>query len=605
MDVGWTLKTGTGNGLGPRDRSGALGASRYACMLLAAAGLQACASTPTPHLYDAALEKRTQAVGEAYATLGDEAYFRALREAFTALRAEEDAALKASLHATRDRHLAYIIRPSEPPLRPGQKQPPRGAKYLKGRVDNRLHALLGRCRLQETSDEQAAEELPADGLPEANCEGAMTAEQLDQLSALPTAVRLQGAAIRDAQARYEAALGPFAAARTTWLKGNIPEGASTPPPPPLLCADIATARGPARAEALTRAERAAIDAAIDEAFATARAAYAPREYLAVVRSCRALDEQRSELQGRLFTTLDPQPGSMLRGLLASVELARSRRDAMRAQAKVLEAAFQSLEKTIREKPSRSRFEAALAETRAAMEKAPTAARLAGQERLAVLLEDLLKAEIDAANSQAGNATAEAASADEKSAVTLRAEAVLALASGLDTLFGPDARVPPEQRTSALLLALAAQRQAVDMARLAEQREDDRLRIFEVRQAAVIAEVALLAEARRFLDGVKSDGPEGVLALTDGRERRHAQAALARYALSWDAGRVPFELGERRSIHLNRLYRISMAEKTAGNWRSLLKPAVDQLVAAGPSGVRPEALADLLGSLGIAGAVAGN
>ena len=79
-------------------------------------------------------------------------------------------------------------------------------------------------------------------------------------------------------------------------------------------------------------------------------------------------------------------------------------------------------------------------------------------------------------------------------------------------------------------------------------------------------------------------------------------ALASYSASWNQGQIPYGVLQFKEVQVDRAYHVESAAKTAQNWQSLLAPAIDELVAYGKGGIRPEEIARLIANLGLIAAV---
>jgi hypothetical protein len=605
--------------------------SRSAALLMTALLMSGCA---TPFLHDPAIEAQTKTVKEAWSKVDDAEYFKSLRAAYATLQAEEDAALTRSLQATRDRNLASYLAPSTVPNL-ALSDPTRGVNKLCNDTDRRLSRLVGGAHpysLPEELGPYVCPVVPADA-------------QLVAWSRLPNMIGGYRRAIRPARETHTKAVEQFVAKRADWRKAQ--EGAGSEPPAgpnlSLSCEKIPAAW----ATSTTLAD--AIGAA-------ALPGYPVDQFQAVVHACHGSDGT-SGLAGALGTlgpggkldnTIGARDGSIIRAILQRNAAARSESARSEAAAAVLAAELKALEKRIKDArtgATSKAFWAELADVKETLAEAPEAAKLVGAEKLASFLEEALKAELAAAadagkpakdaegeepsttsagapasspGGESGATTADAASgtgaaasaeADEGSAeeepsvTTKRVEAIIQL-GGAGAGLADAIRVnDPDRRASALLILLAAQRQRLDMLRLSAAREKDRLAVLDAELLGAATELALLAEARLFLTRVPATS-EGVVTLANAGQRAAALSAFNRAALAWSEGRIPMNMARLRHVYLNRNYRITMAEKTSENWRGLIRPAVDQISAAGPQGIRAETIANLLGQLGIAGTILG-
>ncbi|MES3153932.1 hypothetical protein [Sphingomonas faeni] len=260
------------------------------------------------------------------------------------------------------------------------------------------------------------------------------------------------------------------------------------------------------------------------------------------------------------------------------------------------------------------FTEAVADVRRMLANAPELARLLGSEKVASLLDEALKAELanaatpglpkNAAAPPANGATmVDAAAAPEPATVTTkRVQAILQVVEAGTGLADALRLNNPDNRVSALLILLAAQRQKVDMLQLAARQARDRVAIADAEVLGGATELALLAEARQFVGKVETTD-DGIVAVRDAAQRDAATKALNSVSLAWSEGRIPANLARLRHVYLNRGYRISMAEKTAENWRGLIAPAISQMALASEVGITDKDFVGLLSPLIIAATIA--
>ncbi|HEY5723445.1 MAG TPA: hypothetical protein VIT45_14105 [Allosphingosinicella sp.] len=589
-------------------------------MLLAGSGLTGgCA---TPYLHDASVETQTATVKEAYGKLNNEAYFAELRTAFATLQAQEDAARTEALTALRDRHLTRAIKPTDLiaaqaaiPGAPHNEDKDRGPETIREQSVNRLNWVLGACPAQSgitqrqklLSDDRNERMLASTAEMATVCASRTAPMNLRSWSELPQVVRGLRRTIDLENANVAAKLKEFLVARDAWRAALKEEGKTEekgkakgdgPPQPKvkLGCDDLLAYPG-----------------SLEQALGLDGFPGYPTAQLNALRF--ACDLRRKALahmdlesgpagirpDGRLFRTLTTTGGALLNGLERKAHEARAKRAEAQGRAEIVRAAIERLQKQIDERKSESQVAAAVKDLKEALADAPAAARLVGATGASELLEDILKVELQSASAAAGSGDQSGTASDgEASATTSQAEAVLAGLLALEQLGEASRLRDPDQRISALMIAIAAERQKADMAALEQERENERLALLERQELALLTEVSLLAEAIAYSNPpIRED--RGIVALA-GESRGRAISALNRYSLSWSDGRMPFELMEQRHIYVDRQYRVRMAERTAANWQSLIQPAINQLEAAGKGGIRPEIIAGLLGRLGISTAI---
>jgi hypothetical protein len=517
----------------------------------------------------------------------------------------------------------------------------RGPQIVCRQSLERLHEILGACpEGTQLSPAQAEWSTNPDKRTSADMEGIcadrLGSDNLNSWSELPTFIRGRRSRIVRAENRVATELKLFLAERAAWQaerektkrekekqqprransgakprKGQKGQERGTAPAQPqikLSCDDLLARPDPVSKENLPEYTDKLIEG-----------------LKKIQEACGALRTARADLRpgGMLYRRLTPMvagsrvvlgddgkilPAGGARPLLVRLEeeagQARKDRADAKAEAEIVAAAIEALQKQIKDKESVGwQLDQRVSDLKKALADAPAVASLVGAEGLAKLLEDMLKAELQSASVAVGTVAApDEGGAEEKSAVTSKTEAVLSAVAALQSVDEAIRLGDANQRVSALLLAVAAERQKADMAALKQQRETERLAIIESQELTLLTEVALLSEALAYAygEGLISE-PKGIVAMT-GSPRARATSALNRYALSWSEGRVPFQLLEQRKTYINREYRLRMAERTAANWQSLIQPAVAQLSAAGSGGIKPEVIAGILGRLGIGSAI---
>ncbi len=103
-------------------------------------------------------------------------------------------------------------------------------------------------------------------------------------------------------------------------------------------------------------------------------------------------------------------------------------------------------------------------------------------------------------------------------------------------------------------------------------------------------------------GTRANGFAGLMEHASINERDTIGATLAAYEASWNEGQIPYWVLRFEIVQLYREYSVDQAAKTAANWKQLLQPAIDELVAYGQGGIPPETIASVIYNLGLIAAV---
>ena len=547
---------------------------RTAAAALLAACLAGCA---TPYLHDASVQTQTTAVSDAWSKVDDSAYFTALRKSFADLETAEDGALTRSFEATRDRNLASYISPSEAPD-PYRSEATRGVNALCEDVDERLSKLVGKAHRYAAPPSHRSYVCPR----------IAPSEALASWPTLLVDVTVEKEGIRAAETIRGTALDAFIKARADWRKAHARKADGAPKEPDLVldCDTIAKTPG---------------------ALAQARSVpgYPADQYKALIDACGGVTVALGAFAkgGHFDQRIDRTNGATASSIMADIferQLkAREEAEKSSAAAQALQAELDKLEVEVKDSSTgwaSQEFADALKDVKDTLAYAPDAAKLVKAQKLAQFLQDALKAEI-------ANGGAKNASAEPPSVTTKRVQAIVELAAAGATFADAIRANEPGRSTNGLLITIAAERQQADMFTLDAERESDRQAILDAELLGALTEVGLLAEARLFLTRVPATN-EGIAALRNRAAREAAEAALNRVALSWSEGRIPMNLARLRHVYLNRAYRVRIAEKTAENWRGLIKPAIDSMNAAGAGGIPPETIGNLLAPVGVAAVVGG-
>lgn len=319
-------------------------------------------------------------------------------------------------------------------------------------------------------------------------------------------------------------------------------------------------------------------------------------YERLVEACAALNAATATL-AQARKNLAPTAGSELAVVAGKAKRSLDIMTEQAAAAGRIQAAIKKLQE---EPPSNAKeLEAQIDKIRALLGKAKGLAAAAGAEEISKILEGLLAADLSAKP---------AADAPPPSALTKGTLAVLELTTALAKASDAFSAQPQVVRVNSTLLALAEQRQALDMAKLTIEQQRAEAQLYAAEELALIREVALLSTTHRIAIGMLRDvnALDGFapLASRNDAARQGAGGALAAYVDSWNQGRIPYIVLRFREYQVERDYIVQRAAKTAKNWTALLSPPLDDLVAYGKGGIRPETVATVITNLGIMGAILG-
>jgi hypothetical protein len=243
------------------------------------------------------------------------------------------------------------------------------------------------------------------------------------------------------------------------------------------------------------------------------------------------------------------------------------------------------------------LDAQIKKIREMLSQAKGIAAVAGADEISKVLEQLLAADLSAKP---------AADALPPSNLTKGTLAVLKLTKALaeaDDAFSSQSQVV---RVNSTLLAIAEQRQKLDMAQLTVEEESTKLQIYSAEEMALIREIALLSRTYRIynktLKGIAFPDGFASVGFANSQARQATGAALAGFVDSWNQGRIPYRMLVFREVQVERAYIVKRASKTAKNWVAVLSPPLDDLVAYGKGGIHPETIATIITNLGIIGAI---
>jgi hypothetical protein len=251
-----------------------------------------------------------------------------------------------------------------------------------------------------------------------------------------------------------------------------------------------------------------------------------------------------------------------------------------------------------------------------------AAKFMRAKQLSGILEQILAADLSSAAQSPGSKSASSASSSPApggtgssggaptkasgSPITPGTVAVLQTTKALAGISDAFATQPRISRINSVLIALAEQRQYMDMAKLDIDYQNNRLAILSAEREALISEIAELATAERLLRSLpnsKVDGFAELMNQAPAARKETIGATLSAYETSWNQGQIPFKVMQFQEVQLERAYNVDAAAKTAANWQQLLQPTFDELVAYGQGGIPPEAIAQLIFATGIIATVA--
>lgn len=182
---------------------------------------------------------------------------------------------------------------------------------------------------------------------------------------------------------------------------------------------------------------------------------------------------------------------------------------------------------------------------------------------------------------------------------------------LDASFGlADAydAAPSTERGNSALIGLALAKHRLQMARLDAANEELQLDILEAQRAALLEQARHLSTTILLLKRHPSRLAGGLAdfeSIDDTEAQRAIVEALAAYSAAWNKGAIPYQVLKFRAQQANRMMALERATFAERDYRSAIKPAIDELAAYGRGGIKQEAILSLLGQLGIAGSILGD
>jgi len=497
---------------------------RLAPVVLVALGVSGCSSL---YLYDAKRETATTAFSQDFGKLAFPEV--ADQQAYIRqLAQDETRQVTLTLMASRNARIATFV------------DPQKGAapERLQREVEGRLKQILGTW----------PEGLEAD--PEAR---KAFVKQLQLMRGRPEAMWVHAVALSDFKTAFEGL-------REEYLKSLAASHAAavdTTTGPALLCPDVLAAPVPALG-----------DLSI---------------YASMVVACRNLDRETHKNPLAEVTT---KPGGFLPDALAAIATDEKAAAVAAANAKAIKADVEAAATPKRDGTESAQVAKAFANLKADAKDATDVAKALGAKSVADELNKWLALQFG---------TAAASGADAPPADVKRAQTLLDLASALIGAGDAAAGRTPEISAGAAQVALAGLQQRLDVAQLEAQHSAAVMQADQDRASALVYEMADLASAELAL----ACGGAGVCAPAAPSVRATSRPALPwpsgpqgatalnAYASSWVAGRIPYEVAGYHVIQADRAYAAAKAAKTAQNWKSLLQPAVDRMLASAKGGIKPE------------------
>jgi hypothetical protein len=318
-------------------------------------------------------------------------------------------------------------------------------------------------------------------------------------------------------------------------------------------------------------------------------------YCSLWRHARDYEDERGSTDQSLASLFAKASGE-LGSVRKQIKEAQQLQDAEATKSAELQAEVKRLLKAEADAPASTveQLDQKIAKAAQLLEYAPPAARRVGLEELADTLEAALASELGS----------EAASPSP--ALTAQVAAILRLLRASAGTADAYSNRPNIDRASALLIGLAKLRHEAKVADISVRQEQQRLRLLDAQQEALLIRAEQLARAHQVL---RDHAPSSASGLADlrslgGTKGRAASDAIAAYQIAWNAGEIPYRVLQFRVVQVDRSAALEKAEATEADYRALLQPAIDQLAAYGKGGISQEAIVRLLSNLGLAGAILG-
>jgi hypothetical protein len=273
-------------------------------------------------------------------------------------------------------------------------------------------------------------------------------------------------------------------------------------------------------------------------------------------------------------------GGALQQTLQEVESTKLEVAAFKIQEAELAAAAQELEQSIQESET-GRIGAATDKIEGLLKNVQEGADGVGLEKLADILDSLIRGEVDAAAGEAAGTASDNPDDAKLASLTAVSRLLKSSAAAAETFAGQN----PIERLNSLLILRAGLQQKIDESRLYRGRLESMLLIAEAKKSAMESELYQLARARATLDNF----PEGATLPTD----EPLQQALSAYTVSWNRGRIPLYLASFKEAQVERTYAVKLYQATAKNYKALLEPAFAALEAYAKGGITPGDLAKVL------------
>jgi hypothetical protein len=163
-----------------------------------------------------------------------------------------------------------------------------------------------------------------------------------------------------------------------------------------------------------------------------------------------------------------------------------------------------------------------------------------------------------------------------------------------------------KRIDANIVALGKLQQDVSTAQATVEYDQKRLLLFKGRLLALLTEYRLLVVALNADLALPTDSAvDGLVSYRNDKSHgRNAALALSAYAASWNYGRIADHLIDFRFVQARRQFDVQISSLTASNYKALVQPIADALLAYGKGGITPDMLAQVLSNLGIMAAFLG-
>jgi len=534
-------------------------------------------STPQVYLHSARLQKNTQQTKDDFRKIKVDQYFGDQQKQFTAFAAQEDAAVTDYLVASRNRQLTLLLR-TDPVSFAYKTQLSVPTATLRKIVDSRLQQITGH--------------------PDGAGHGDYNQEQLELLRVGPAALLDAKVAIEIDRTFYQDALGAF---------NNIKEAKEAKDDRPTDCDVI-----PLDQAACKRATNSIGDTP-DQA------------YDQLVCKCVILARRIHDAAQITSQYYDLKDGSELAVVNVGIKTLQDSINKEKDDAKQIADLIKRLKDS-----GQGTFQQDFDNLAKKLTAAKGFAKFTGATEISKILEAILAGDLSSSTSTssssggdtssgggtstdgtasrgaAGSSSGTGKSGKSQTPVTRGTIAVLKSTRALAGISDAFAEEPRIERVNSVLIAIAEQRQNLDMANLDIDYENKHLYLLYAEAQALLTEVGQLATTKLLLPhipGARANGFTGLMEYASADQRDVIGATLAAYEASWNEGQIPFWVLQFKEVQLYRAFSVDQAAKTAANWQQLLQPAVDELVAYGQGGIPPETIASVIYNLGLIATVA--